>query len=39
LIRARRPPAELCEEEKLFLLENFFFANRQRMIEPHKRYR
>jgi len=38
LILARRSPAELSEEEKLFLLENFFSANRQRMIEPHKRY-
>jgi len=39
LSRARRPPADLDEEDRLFLLENFFSANRQRMIEPYKRYR
>ena len=38
LIKARMAPADLNEEEKLFILENFFSANRQRMIEPHKRY-
>lgn len=38
LIRARMAPADMNEEEKLFILENFFSANRQRMIEPHKRY-
>jgi alpha-amylase/alpha-mannosidase (GH57 family) len=31
-------PAELCEEDRIFLLENFFSANRSRMIEPSRRY-
>ena len=31
-------PADLNEEERIFLLENFFSANRQRMIEPSRRY-
>ena len=31
-------PADLGEEERLFLLENLFSANRQRMIEPDRRY-
>ena len=39
LVRARKAPAELDEEDKLFILENFFSANRQRMIEPYPRYR
>ena len=38
LVRARMAPADMNEEERLFVLENFFSANRQRMIEPHKRY-
>jgi alpha-amylase/alpha-mannosidase (GH57 family) len=38
LARARMAPADMNEEEKLFVLENFFSANRQRMIEPHPRY-
>jgi alpha-amylase/alpha-mannosidase (GH57 family) len=38
LVRARRAPADLTEEEKLFIVENFFSANRQRMIEPYQRY-
>ncbi|HBA89897.1 MAG TPA: glycoside hydrolase [Geobacter sp.] len=39
LLRARMSPAEMGEMDKLFILENFFSANRQRMIEPHRRYR
>ncbi len=31
-------PADLTEDERLFVLENFFAANRQRMIEPSRRY-
>lgn len=31
-------PADLGEEGRIFLLENFFSANRQRMIEPNRRY-
>jgi alpha-amylase/alpha-mannosidase (GH57 family) len=38
LIRGQMPPADMGEEDRLFLLENFFSANRQRMIEPHHRY-
>ncbi|UFS72742.1 glycoside hydrolase [Geomonas sp. RF6] len=38
LIRGAMPPADMSEEERLFVLENFFSANRQRMIEPYPRY-
>ena len=38
LARARMAPADMNEQEKAFVVENFFSANRQRMIEPHKRY-
>ena len=38
LARARLAPRDMNEEERLFVLENFFSANRQRMIDPHKRY-
>ena len=31
-------PADLGEEDRIFLLENFFSANRRRMIEPSRRY-
>lgn len=31
-------PGDMEEEERLFLIGNFFSANRQRMIEPHRRY-
>ncbi|MBI2354612.1 MAG: glycoside hydrolase [Deltaproteobacteria bacterium] len=31
-------PGDLDEEGRIFLLENFFSANRQRMIEPSRRY-
>ena len=31
-------PADLGEEDRVFLLENFFSANRSRMIEPSRRY-
>ena len=31
-------PADLSREDRIFLLENFFSANRQRMIEPSRRY-
>ncbi len=39
LLRARPLPAELGDSDRLFLLENFFSANRPRMIEPYPRYR
>lgn len=38
LVRGKMAPAEMAEEDRLFLLENFFSANRQRMIEPYPRY-
>ncbi|GFO70191.1 glycoside hydrolase [Geomonas limicola] len=38
LTRARMAPADMTEEERLFVLDNFFSANRQRMVEPHQRY-
>ena len=38
LIRGKMAPADMTEEDRLFLLENFFSANRQRMIEPYPRY-
>ena len=38
LIRGQMNPAEMNDDDKVFLLENFFSANRQRMIEPHRRY-
>ncbi len=38
LIKGMAAPADLGEEDRVFLLENFFSANRQRMIEPSRRY-
>jgi alpha-amylase/alpha-mannosidase (GH57 family) len=38
LVLGEMAPADMGEEDRLFLLENFFSANRQRMIEPHQRY-
>ena len=38
LVHGRMAPADMGRDEKLFILENFFSANRQRMIEPYKRY-
>ncbi len=38
LIRGKAAPADLVEDDRIFLLENFFSANRQRMIEPSRRY-
>lgn len=31
-------PADLSQDDRIFLLENFFSANRQNMIEPSRRY-
>ncbi len=31
-------PADLSQDDRIFLLENFFSANRQHMIEPSRRY-
>jgi alpha-amylase/alpha-mannosidase (GH57 family) len=38
LVHGRMAPADMGVEERLFVLDNFFAANRQRMIEPYKRY-
>ncbi|QOX77639.1 glycoside hydrolase [Trichlorobacter lovleyi] len=38
LIKGQMNPADMSEDDRIFLLENFFSANRQRMIEPHRRY-
>jgi alpha-amylase/alpha-mannosidase (GH57 family) len=38
LIKGQQDPATMTDDDKVFLLENFFSANRQRMIEPHRRY-
>ena len=38
LVRGRMDPADMTEEDRVFILKNFFSANRQRMIEPNKRY-
>lgn len=38
LIKGQQDPATMDDNDKVFLLENFFSANRQRMIEPHRRY-
>ena len=38
LIKAKAAPATLGLDDRIFLLENFFSANRQNMIEPSRRY-
>lgn len=38
LSKGQMNPADMTDDDKMFLLENFFSANRQRMIEPHRRY-
>src|SRR5512136_1348593 len=38
LVRGEMAPADMAEEDRLFILDNFFSANRQRMIEPNRRY-
>ncbi|GFE62223.1 glycoside hydrolase family 57 protein [Geobacter sp. AOG2] len=38
LEKGKASPADLAEADRIFLLENFFSANRQRMIEPSRRY-
>jgi len=38
LIKGKADPDDLSQDDKLFLLENFFSANRQHMIEPSRRY-
>jgi len=38
LVRGEMAPADMAEEDRLFVVGNFFSANRQRMIEPYRRY-
>lgn len=38
LIKGKAAPADLNQDDRIFILENFFSANRQRMIEPSRRY-
>ena len=38
LEKGKAAPSELTLEDRVFLLENFFSANRQHMIEPSRRY-
>ncbi len=38
LQHARMKPAEMGDGERLFVINNFFSANRQRLIEPNRRY-
>ena len=38
LVKGMADPAKLNEDDRVFLLENFFSANRQNMIEPSRRY-
>ncbi len=38
LEKGKAAPAELSQDDRIFLLENFFSANRQNMIEPSRRY-
>ena len=38
LAKGKAAPSELNQDDRIFLLENFFSANRQNMIEPSRRY-
>jgi len=38
LLHGRMDPAAMGEKERLFVITNFFAANRQRLIEPNRRY-
>jgi alpha-amylase/alpha-mannosidase (GH57 family) len=38
LQKGKAAPSELSQDDRIFLLENFFSANRQNMIEPSRRY-
>src|SRR5512136_784118 len=38
LVRGQMAPADMTEKDRLFIVDNFFSANRQRMIEPYRRY-
>ena len=38
LVKGEMSPSDMTEEDRMFVVENFFSANRQRMIEPNRRY-
>lgn len=38
LLKGAMAPADMVEADRAFILDNFFSANRQRMIEPYPRY-
>lgn len=38
LVHGRMDPGAMGEKERLFVINNFFAANRQRLIEPNRRY-
>ena len=38
LIHGKMDPSAMGKKEKLFVINNFFAANRQRLIEPNRRY-
>lgn len=38
LLHGQMEPAQMGEQERLFVISNFFAANRQRLIEPNHRY-
>jgi alpha-amylase/alpha-mannosidase (GH57 family) len=38
LIHGKMDPSEMGEKERLFVISNFFAANRQRLIDPNCRY-
>lgn len=38
LEKGKADPSELSQDDRVFLLENFFSANRENMIEPSRRY-
>jgi len=38
LVHGMMNPADMGDEQRLFVINNFFSANRQRLIEPNRRY-
>ncbi|NVN98547.1 MAG: glycoside hydrolase [Geobacteraceae bacterium] len=38
LIHGKMDPSTMSDDERLFVVNNFFAANRQRLIEPNRRY-
>ncbi|RNC70655.1 MAG: glycoside hydrolase [Desulfuromonadales bacterium] len=39
IARGKISPGDMTEGDRIFVLDNFFSANRQRLIDPHPRYR